>query len=361
MPSQPEPNPCSGLPRGLGGRFAQPPTIDFSPWMDGCVSMSSIVEYGSRCRDMLTARRVRSDLLTPDRAALLGHLIGDGCTLPRHAIQYTTRDLDLAEKVSELAESSFGSALAPRIVREHRWYQVYLASAERLTHGKQNPVARWLRDLGIFGLRSYEKRVPDLMFSQGSRIVACFLRHLWATDGCIRAPSGNTRHPAIYYASSSERLARDVQALLLRLGINAILTESSQGEKGRMQHHVLVTGRGDILRFAEEIGAVGSRKTESLRASVAWVSDRRANTNRDVIPQTVWRQKVVPAMKQNGVSMRAMQAGIGTAFCGSTLYKTGVSRERLLRVAEIVPDTIVACTGRERCLLGSDRFYRAGW
>lgn len=278
------------------------------------------------------------EVLSPDHAALLGHLIGDGCTLPRHAIQYTTREQDLAETVLTLAQSCFGSAVAPRIARERQWYQVYLASAERLTHGKQNPVARWLRELGIFGLRSYEKRVPEIMFAQETTTIACFLRHLWATDGCIRAPRGKTRHPAIYYASSSELLARDVQSLLLRLGINAILTESPQGTKGRTQYHVLVTGREDILAFAERIGAVGAYKTESLQASVAWVSTRQANTNRDVIPQMVWRQKVVPAMKRRGMSMRAMQAGIGTSFCGSTLYKTGVSRQRLLRVADVVSD-----------------------
>ncbi|HIK30795.1 MAG TPA: replicative DNA helicase [Oscillatoriales cyanobacterium M59_W2019_021] len=33
------------------------------------------------------------------RLALLGHLLGDGCTLPRHAIQYTTKEEDLAQLV----------------------------------------------------------------------------------------------------------------------------------------------------------------------------------------------------------------------------------------------------------------------
>ncbi|MEA5576081.1 replicative DNA helicase [Anabaena sp. UHCC 0451] len=35
--------------------------------------------------------------MTSAEVALLGHLIGDGCTLPRHAIQYTTKEIDLAE------------------------------------------------------------------------------------------------------------------------------------------------------------------------------------------------------------------------------------------------------------------------
>ncbi len=98
--------------------------------------------------------------------ALLGHLIGDGCTLPRHAIQYTTREPELAGLVADLAEAVFGDAVSPRVKAERTWYQVYLAATARLTHGVRNPVAEWLDGLGAFGLRSYEKRVPDEVFRQ---------------------------------------------------------------------------------------------------------------------------------------------------------------------------------------------------
>src|SRR5205823_4819014 len=47
--------------------------------------------------------------------ALLGHLIGDGCTLARHPIQYTTNELALAETVADLARKVFGDAVTPRI------------------------------------------------------------------------------------------------------------------------------------------------------------------------------------------------------------------------------------------------------
>jgi replicative DNA helicase len=43
--------------------------------------------------------------------ALLGHLIGDGCTLPRHTIQYTTKDRDVAELVASLANEVFGDSV----------------------------------------------------------------------------------------------------------------------------------------------------------------------------------------------------------------------------------------------------------
>src|SRR5439155_7751890 len=53
--------------------------------------------------------------MSDDELALLGHLIGDGCTLPSHAIQYTTQDRELAGMVATLAEDVFGDTIAPRI------------------------------------------------------------------------------------------------------------------------------------------------------------------------------------------------------------------------------------------------------
>jgi replicative DNA helicase len=274
--------------------------------------------------------------LESDEAALLGHLIGDGCTLPRHAIQYTTADRDLADEVAELAVTVFPRTVTPRVRRERDWYQVYLSSSERLTHGKRNPIAVWLDDMGVFGLRSWEKRVPENVFRQPASVVARFLRHLWATDGSVRPPQGKTRHPSIYYASSSERLAHDVQELLLRFGINAVLRSYDQGKKGRTQFHVMVMGHDDILAFADRVGAVGQRKSVALTECRLWLEGRPANPNRDTIPRDVWLSHAKPAMQRNGVTMRAMQSAMQMSFAGTGLYKANVSRARLSRVADAV-------------------------
>src|SRR5262249_60181404 len=60
--------------------------------------------------------------MSDEELALLGHLIGDGCTLPSHAIQYTTHELELAEIVASLATAVFGSAVVPRINKGRGWY-----------------------------------------------------------------------------------------------------------------------------------------------------------------------------------------------------------------------------------------------
>jgi len=69
--------------------------------------------YGWRRLDELTKdERIALPRILPgptqatmsnDELALLGHLLGDGCTLPKHAMQYTTNDPTLAEVVADTA------------------------------------------------------------------------------------------------------------------------------------------------------------------------------------------------------------------------------------------------------------------
>jgi len=273
--------------------------------------------------------------MSDDELALLGHLIGDGCTLPSHAIQYTTRDPELAGTVATLAEDVFGNAVAPRISSERSWYQVYLPSARPLTHGVRNPVAAWLEDFGAFGLRSWEKRVPERVFAQSPWGIATFLRHLWATDGCIWAGS-ERNYPAIRFDSSSERLSRDVVSLLLRLGMTARVAQVPMPGKGRDIWRVDLQGQNDMNAFLRCVGGIGLRRSVAATAIEDRLASMRANTNRDGLPRDAWDMLVRPAMATAGVTTRALHAGLASSYCGSTLYRSGLSRERALRVAEVV-------------------------
>ncbi len=274
--------------------------------------------------------------------ALLGHLIGDGCTLPRRTIQYTTRELDLAEIVKNLAIEIFGDEVKPRIQQERSWYQVYIPSTRQLTHGVKSIVTEWLEDLGAFGLRSYEKRVPSKVFAQSSKKIATFLRHLWTTDGCINFSQNKKHYVTVYYASSSQGLAQDVQSLLLRVGINARLSRHPQNGKGRDQYHVVVSGKEELGQFVDIIGTLGCYKTKHLENIKQYLADRPANTNRDIIPHDIWRMYAVPAMQNCGLTTRQLHAKLGNVYCGTALYKQNISRERATRLAQAVQSREIA-------------------
>ncbi|TMC81696.1 MAG: replicative DNA helicase [Chloroflexi bacterium] len=276
------------------------------------------------------------DTMSRSELGLLGHLIGDGCTLPTHAIQYTTKDPTLAQEVVRLAKVAFGESIRPRIHQERTWIQVYLPATQHVTHGVRNPIRVWMEDLGAFGLRSYEKRVPEKVFTQSALGIACFLRHLWSTDGSVHLSDGIAHYANVYYASSSAQLAQDVQSLLLRLGINARISTHSQGVKGRDQHHVTVSGQHDIHVFLELVGVLGESKTLHKAAILEYLGAKRENTNRDVIPAIAWAMHAVPAMTVSGLTTRAMYSGLETSYAGTGIYKQNLSRDRARRLAGIV-------------------------
>ena len=77
-----------------------------------------------------------------------------------------------------------------------------------------------------------------------------------------------------------------------------------------------------------------ARKRRATRSSKPFRTTK-ANTNRDVIPAAAWRNLVTPALATSGMTTREFQAGLGTAYCGTALYKTNLSRERATRAARV--------------------------
>jgi replicative DNA helicase len=127
-----------------------------------------------------------------------------------------------------------------------------------------------------------------------------------------------------------------VQSLLLRIGINATLSQHAQVNKGRDQYHVTVSGKDEIGPFITQVGALTQKKLVHQVAIVDYLAQRQANTNRDVLPREVWQLYAVPAMQVASITSRQMQAGLGNAYCGTGLYKQNLSRERAIRLAQVV-------------------------
>src|SRR5690606_1924381 len=154
-----------------------------------------------------------------DELGLLAHLIGDGCVLSRQPIHYTSQDDNNLQYVFEAANRLFG--IKGRLVEQGNWKHVYLTSPYHLTHGKRHPISLWFEELGIWNIRSFEKKIPDKIFHQSKESIQWVSHHLWATDGSISIKNG--KQGRVYYTSSSKHLAEQVQHLLLRLGIVSTL------------------------------------------------------------------------------------------------------------------------------------------
>jgi len=180
-----------------------------------------------------------------------------------------------------------------------------------------------------------KKFIPQKVFMQEPASIAWFLKHLWATDGTI-SQSDSSKAPVIMYATSSERLAFAVQSLLLKLGINSRHACVPQINKGRDQHHIVITGKQDLQIFLTTVGIAGQRKIRVAERVQLHLSSIVSNTNRDLIPIEAWRLTVEPARLVAGLTTRQLQKAMGMSYCGSTLYKTGIGRERALKIAKIL-------------------------
>jgi replicative DNA helicase len=303
--------------------------------VDGWVRLADLSE-GDR---IAVARRLPGEgdgqILTDDQLVVLAHMIGDGCHLARHAMQYTTVDQENAHIVAEAAARAFG--VVPRLKQERTWLQLYLSAPVHLGRGRRNPLAAWLDEFGLFDKRSHELFVPAPVFTLPRRAVALFLRHLWATDGSVWT---NGSMSTIYYATSSRQLAADVQSLLIRLDVQSRVRRVPQ-RNGRDQYHVIVQGHEGRMVFLTQIGVAGARGAIAERM-VEVVSSQTANPNVDSIPASVWNYIRAKAMPEAKVSARELARRLGMSYCGSALYKSGISRARMRRLADALDDEYLA-------------------
>jgi replicative DNA helicase len=266
-----------------------------------------------------------------DEVVLLAHLIGDGSFVRRQQLRYVSIDEANLEAVARAA-CHFGVDVARDDYAAARVTTLRLRSPARLTHGRRNPVAAWLDGLGLFGLRSHEKFVPSDIPTLPKRQIALFLHHLWATDGSVTVNKQGTGG-RVYYSSTSRRLIDDVALLLLRFGISGRI-RSSRKAGYRTQWSIDISGVDDQRRFLGEIGVHGERGVAAERL-LAIVREKSGNPNVDTVPVQVW-DDVRGILVEHGMSQRAFASALGTAYCGSTMWKHAPSRERLGLVAAVL-------------------------
>jgi replicative DNA helicase len=115
-----------------------------------------------------------------------------------------------------------------------------------------------------------ERRVPAEVFAQPPAAIGIFLRHLCATEPAV----GATGEPLVYpisFGSSSRLLIRDLQSLLLRLGI-AAGRRTELGADGSRSYRLDITESGDLQRYLSLVGFVEQRGTVGVAVGASYRS-----------------------------------------------------------------------------------------
>ena len=258
---------------------------------------------------------------------LLGHLVGDGSYIKGQPLRYTTASEANSEAVRKASETM--GSIVNRVEGRGNWHQLIISGNGNRWHPAG--VGKWLKDHGIFGQRSHDKKLPETLFEASNDQIALFLKHLWATDGSVTmSANGRIR---IYFTSASYQLVTDVAHLLLRLGwIARIRHVNHPGSKGWFT--VDLSGAKDQLEFLENVGVFGESDAK-ISAIESKLKSILGNTNVDTLPKEIFAY-IREQMRESGITQRAMAAARGTSFGGGAHFSFAPSRATVRDYANIL-------------------------
>lgn len=248
---------------------------------------------------------------------LLAHLIGDGSYLAHQPLRYTTASEDNSRVVTDAA-SRLGSVVR-RVAGKGARHRLVISGNGNRWHPAG--VGKWLKDLGVFGQRPHQKRIPPVVFQLDDAGVALFLRHIWAADGCIHTRSRESRGAhRVFFPTCSRGLAEDVAALLLRFEIVGRL-RTVKSPSSRPMYSVEVSGSRDQSSFLDLVGTFGPRDQPGAQLRCALSADSRKGpgTNVDSLPREC-SDTIRQAMKRQGVTQRMTARLRGTGYGGAAHF-----------------------------------------
>jgi len=197
----------------------------------------------------------------------------------------------------------------------------------------------FIEHLGLKGHSAREKFVPEKVFRIPIPQLELFLGRLWTGDGCVHAK--DEEGGDIYYATSSKRLANDVQHLLLRLGIPSTIHEKSFNYRGgtKSGFQVRVSNKA-ADRFAKTIGRhlISKRKRDLNELMKTNIGD--GFMTQDVLPVAVYpmmREAIDQTAAAAGRTAESVveEAGCSTRMLNKDAKRKGFAREKIADIADV--------------------------
>jgi len=282
---------------------------------------------------------------------LLGYLVGDGTWGDDHAVSVTVEHPETWEHLRLLFTELLGE---PRVQMDER-----TANTGRLEFCSVR-VRRFLDAIGWkLGCTRDEKMIPWVILRSPRPVVCAFLRGLFETDGC--AESGGR---VISFSTASFRLAREVQTVLLNLGIVSNIARKWNPKTKKHYANLTLKGVRSRQRFAESIGFDSEKKRQPMLTALAVAQEGKSDT--ESIPhqrQRVrdWLESVPkrnPARGELGWGRSKLREATGNVHKGGGENLTYAKIRRALGVAKELPAG-AAETAHFEELLRLDYFYDA--
>ncbi len=243
----------------------------------------------------------------PDyQVIVLGHLLAEGNLChPYGMYYYTNSETQWCDYVANLEQ--FDNVAASTHRRRGTMHDVY---SRKIDPKRPNSVVEWIEWLGLRHANSYTKFIPAEVFELTNRQIGLLIARMWEGDGSI-----SEKGRFAYYATSSERMGRQLQHLLLRFGIisrlRSVTFKYRGGEKYGYQLHIV--GNENLKQFRQVIAVhfIDAERRAMLDRMI-WTT-LTSNGTKDVVPLGV-RQLVRQHKTDRELTWDAVGVGAGISM-----------------------------------------------
>ena len=181
----------------------------------------------------------------PDpKVVLLGHLLTQGTFVPPSRLIFTTSNPEAATDYMQAVARVAGASLISHHDQPSHTVELMLD-----VH-PASELCEWLHRWGVAHTPPGSRALPAAAFSLVNDQLALLLARLWTHSGHIEHHQGRL---VAGFCTESQRLARQVQHLLLRFGVISRL-ETGPQLAAKTAYRVTVSDEPSVRRFAQVIG-----------------------------------------------------------------------------------------------------------
>lgn len=273
--------------------------------------------------------------------AVLAYVLSEGNTChPQTFYYYTNSEEELDDYLYYLLK--FENAGATVVKRKGK-YEVHVVN-EKKGLKQFNEAKQFINKMGLQWKKAVNKTIPKEIFELNNDDIAFFLGRLWVGDGCV-----DCRNTQIFYSTSSEVLAHQIQHLLLRLAIKSTIHLKSfkYRDSIRKGFTINISGYDNLQKFVDLVGCsfIGQRASDltKLVANHPYINSSLPATfargSNDLIPYNVFgllRKEVEKKKGQKSLKEIAHQIGISERNFWSINKKSkkGYRRETMQLIAD---------------------------
>ncbi|MDD5368740.1 MAG: DNA polymerase III subunit alpha [Anaerolineaceae bacterium] len=263
----------------------------------------------------------------------LGHLLAEGNLCHPHSVYFYNQDSAMVEDFVQAAEAFANTKCS--IATHKATYSVY---ARRIDKTIPPEIFTWAGSLGMLGKNARQKEIPAPAFELTLPHLGLLISRMWQGDGHIDLPGRS-----LFYATASERLAHQMQHLLLRFGIlSRVRTARFPYKEGRTGYQVFITGNDNLAAFNTHIGLYFLHEEDRVMLQTLVLEQTSVKIGtKDVVPLIV-KDRIRADKDRSGLTWKQINQGSGIAqrefYPAHTATKVGYSRGTITRLADFFED-----------------------